>query len=47
VAQLLHGISSTELTEWQAFFLLESEPPKQTAADLRASFGHLVKRKAK
>lgn len=52
VGVMLASMSSTELTEWRAFFEVRAEEaerakkkPAMTAADLRAALGHRVIKK--
>jgi hypothetical protein len=52
VGVMLASMSSTELTEWRAYYELAAEErdratkkPAMTAADLRAALGHRVIKK--
>jgi hypothetical protein len=47
VADMLRRISSSEITEWMAFYSVQAEPEKKvnTAEVLKAMFAHRVKRK--
>ena len=49
VGSMLRSISSSELTEWMAYFKQQSEPEKQpdTAAVLKAMFAHRIKKTVK
>lgn len=47
VGEMLRTVSSSELTEWMAYFSVQSEPEKKvnTAEVLKAMFAHRVRKK--
>jgi hypothetical protein len=47
VGELLARVSSSELTEWKAYFLHQANPPKpvQSAEQARAVLGSMVKKR--
>jgi len=49
VGDMLRSISSSELTEWMAYFSLQAEPPPEkkvnTAEVLKAMFAHRIRKK--
>lgn len=49
VGDMLNRMSSSEITEWMAYFGLQNKPEKKvdTAAVLKAMLGHRVKKKVK
>lgn len=49
VCELLSRVSSSELTEWYAYYSLANEPPQQqqTPAEARAVLKAMAKKKAR
>ena len=47
VGEMLRRMSSAEITEWMAYFKLETLPKEKASDVLKAQFAHKVKRKKK
>jgi hypothetical protein len=47
VGEMLRRMDSAEITEWMAYFKLETLPKKKASDVIKAQFAHRVKRKEK